>query len=227
MSANTHHLNMWRAICLSKKIWLQRSAAAVTTSSHVSHLSHVSHVSRDFSSSNDNPPPKSSFNSKFSESYIKYLIKSTGFIEDDDLTNLLAKSVKIGVYSIVGITFLGTIGFDTKPIIASISVFGFATGYALKDAATHFASGVMLVIQKPFKKGDYLKVLITVPHEGIVEAIDVRYVHLRTKDNQMLLIPCSTVYGNSIIVSSTPPKDWPPPVAPVNPSPPTESPEKK
>jgi small-conductance mechanosensitive channel len=195
------------------QISAQRSVPSIAVSIKQFRLrsSHLSSFSRDFcsSSKDDQPPPKTGFFSQFSESNIKYLIKRSGFIEDEDLTNLLAKSMKIGFYSLVGITLLGSVGFDTKPIIASVSVLGFATGYALKDAATHFASGVMLVIQKPFNKGDYLKILITVPHEGIVEAIDVRYVHLRTKENQMLLIPCSTVYGNSIIVSPTPPKDWP------------------
>lgn len=140
---------------------------------------------------------------------VKSFVHTLGITDDEDLSNLVAKSVNIGVYSILTMTFLGTVGFDTKPIIASLSVFGFAAGYALKDAATHFAAGIMLVLQKPFQKGDYLKILVSSPYEGIVEGIDVRYVHIRTKDQALLLVPCSIVYGNPLIVSSSIPKDWP------------------
>lgn len=140
---------------------------------------------------------------------VKAFVHTLGLTDDEDLSNLVAKSVNIGVYSIVTMTCLGTIGFDTKPIIAGLGVFGFAAGYALKDAATHFAAGIMLVLQKPFQKGNFLKILVSTPYEGVVEGIDVRYVHIRTKDNSLLLVPCSIVYGNSLIVSTSPPKDWP------------------
>jgi small conductance mechanosensitive channel len=162
---------------------------------------------RSFSStSNDEKPPKRSFISI--ENQVLRLIKATKLIEDEDLSQLIARSVNLGWYSVLGMTMLGTMGFDTKPLIASLGVAGFAVGFALKDAATHLTSGIMLVLQKPFKKGDYLKLLLLVPHEGIVESIDVRYVHLRTKDDNVLLIPCSVVYANSIVVGK-PPADWP------------------
>lgn len=157
-----------------------------------------------------NNQQNSSFFNRFSiDHHLKSLIHTIGLTDDEDLSRLLSKSVKYGVYGVLGMTVLGTIGFDTKPILASVGVLGVAGGYALKDAATHFTSGVMLVLQKPFKKGDFIKLLLAVPHEGIVDAIDVRYVHLKTKDNKILLIPCSVVYANSIVVSSQPPSDWP------------------
>lgn len=159
--------------------------------------------------SNNNLNNKKTFWNYFSlVPRVKLFVHTLGLTNDEDLSNLVAKSVNIGVYSIITMTFLGTIGFDTKPIIAGLSVFGFAAGYALKDAATHFAAGIMLVLQKPFQKGDFIKVLVSSPYEGVVEAIDVRYVHIRTKDQSLLLVPCSIVYGNSLIVSSSPPKDW-------------------
>ena len=152
----------------------------------------------------------SSFFSKFSLTLkVKKFIHTLGLTEDEDLSNLIGKSVNIGVYSILTMSFLGTIGFDTKPILAGLGVFGFAAGYALKDAATHFAAGIMLVLQKPFQKGNFLKIMVSTPYEGVVEGIDVRYVHIRTRDQALLLVPCSIVYGNSLIVSSSPPNDWP------------------
>jgi small-conductance mechanosensitive channel len=197
---------------------------SITTSSSIPHIyqNFFRKLScRSLSSSNEEPknepnPPKKSFFSRFSiENKVKKLIHTTGLTDDEDLSGFIARSVNIGLFSVVGMTLLGTMGFDTKPLIASLGVAGFAAGYALKDAATHFTSGVMLVLQKPFKKGDYIKLLLVVPHEGIVESIDVRYVHLRNKDNNELLIPCSVVYANSILVSPKPPPDWPSLAAPA------------
>jgi small-conductance mechanosensitive channel len=177
-------------------------------------------------SDSGNEPNKRSFLSRFSiEQKVKNLIRTTGLTEDEDLSQLIARSANLGLYSVLGMTLLGTFGFDTKPLVASLGVVGFAAGFAFKDAATHFTSGIMLVLQKPFKKGDYLQLLLLVPHEGIVESIDVRYVHLRTKDGNVLLIPCSVVYANSIIVGKQPPADWaiPPCPAPTTPASPSST----
>jgi small-conductance mechanosensitive channel len=209
------------------------SSSRVFPSSQALSLSHQFTHRRSLSSNQEQPPknetkpPKRSFFHLLSiENKVKKLIQAAGFTDDEDLSQLIARSVNLGWYSVLGMTLLGTIGFDTKPLIASLGVAGFAAGYALKDAATHFTSGIMLVLQKPFKKGDYIKLLLAVPHEGIVESIDVRYVHLRNKDNHELLIPSSVVYANSILVSPKPPADWPPspsfsptPIPSVPPSP--------
>jgi small-conductance mechanosensitive channel len=211
------------------------SSSRVFPSSQALSLSHQFTHRRSLSSNQEQPPknetkpPKRSFFHLLSiENKVKKLIQAAGFTDDEDLSQLIARSVNLGWYSVLGMTLLGTIGFDTKPLIASLGVAGFAAGYALKDAATHFTSGIMLVLQKPFKKGDYIKLLLAVPHEGIVESIDVRYVHLRTKDDNVLLIPCSVVYANSIVVGK-PPADWPsaPATSVTPPSPsPTPSAEK-
>ena len=103
-------------------------------------------------------------------------------------------------------TALGTIGVDTAPLLTGIGITGFTIGFALKEVATNFLSGVMLVFGKPFRKGQWLKVLTasTTQLEGEVQSIDARYVLLRTKDKSLVMIPSVVVYTNPILVSNLP-----------------------
>lgn len=122
---------------------------------------------------------------------------------DIDIARLVAKSASFAIYSFVGITILGTFGVDTKPFITGLGITGFTIGFALKDIATNFLSGLMLMTQKPFKNGDKVKV---VGLEGTVDTVDVRYVILRNPTGKVW-IPSSTVYSNPVVVekSSTAP----------------------
>lgn len=109
-------------------------------------------------------------------------------IDDDDLARLISKTAAITIYSFIAVTTLGTLGVDTKPLLAGIGITGFTIGFALKEVATNFISGVFLVINKPFVRGCRIKI-----HgsgggiEGIVHSIDVRYVHLKIKDRKSFI----------------------------------------
>ncbi|CAF2702783.1 unnamed protein product [Rotaria sp. Silwood2] len=122
-------------------------------------------------------------------------------IEDEDLAGLLAKTATVTIYAFIGVTTLGTFGVDTKPLLAGIGITGFTIGFALKEVATNFISGIFLVINKPFVRGCRIKI-----HgsgggiEGLVHFIDIRYVHLKTKDRGIVMIPSAIVYTNAFTV---------------------------
>ena len=65
----------------------------------------------------------------------------------------------------------------------------------------------MLVLQKPFKKGQYLKVMDKQVFEGVVESIDARYVVLKTKEGRTLMVPSYIVYSNSLLVGDASPEN--------------------
>ncbi len=133
-------------------------------------------------------------------SYISTAIRKTGVTDDEDLIRIIAKTTTVASFSLLSITALGTVGVDTKPFIAGIGVTGFAAGFALKEIATNYLSGVLLVFSKQFTKGQYIKVLSSSGLEGVVESVDIRHVVLRTKDNGLLMIPSSIVYSNPIVI---------------------------
>lgn len=145
------------------------------------------------------------FRSKYSLARpLEGMILRSRLTRDLDLARFLAKAASIGIYTVGAVTVLGTLGVDTKPIITGIGVTGFTLGFALKEIATNFLSGVLLVFNKPFKKGQNLKVMGAAAGqnmEGIVESIDARYVLLRARDGGLLMVPSVVVYTNPILVS--------------------------
>ena len=129
---------------------------------------------------------------------------NAGMTTDRDLARISAQTGTVVIYSIGIITALGTLGVDTKPFLTGIGVTGFAAGFALKEIATNYLSGLLLVFSKPFEKGQYVKVLAGSGMEGVIESIDIRYVILRGKDDTKIMIPSSVVYSNPIVVTSKP-----------------------
>ena len=124
---------------------------------------------------------------------------------DHDLGRFLAKSGAVTIYGLATMTALGTVGIDTTPVLTGIGITGFTLGFALKEIATNFLSGVMLVFGKPFRKGQWLRVMSPASMgqlEGEVQSIDARYVLLKTRDKSLVMIPSVVVYTNPIAVSN-------------------------
>jgi len=132
---------------------------------------------------------------------IKKIIMGTHLTNDEDLAYLIGKIVSGGLYAMAALSLLGTLGVDTSPLVAGIGITGFTIGFALKEIATNFLSGMLLVLDKPFHKGQYLKVLSVIANmEGTVESIDARYVRLRNKDGNIVMVPAAMVYSSPILV---------------------------
>lgn len=115
----------------------------------------------------------------------------------------MSKGAAWGAYG--GITFvaLGTLGVDTSPVLASLSVAGITVGFAARDLASNYISGLLMAVSKPFMRGDH----ITVGKEGdgvsgIIEKIDMRYTFLRpvgtNEDGVVLMVPNSAIMSSVI-----------------------------
>jgi small-conductance mechanosensitive channel len=133
-------------------------------------------------------------------SFIANCLRKSHLFDDEDLVHIIARTSSVVSYSLISIALLGTFGVDTKPFIAGIGVTGFAAGFALKEIATNYISGVLLVFSKPFKKGEYIKIIAGGGLEGEVESIEIRHVVLKTKDDALLMIPSALVYSNPIVI---------------------------
>lgn len=90
---------------------------------------------------------------------------------------------------------LGQLGVDTGPLLAGVGVLGFVVGFALQDTLGHFASGIMILLYRPFDVGD----VITAGGEtGKVEDLTLVSTTLLTPDNQKLIMPNSSIWGGTI-----------------------------
>ena len=108
------------------------------------------------------------------------------------------------VIAIVGITLalltaLGTIGVDIGALVATLGLTSLALGLALKDSIENAITGVLLLIQRPFKVGDVIKVSDVM---GTVVDVAIRTTNIKTFDGLHVLIPNRHVY-NEVITNWT------------------------
>ncbi len=113
-----------------------------------------------------------------------------------DAVLILADTVKWAIIVIGLITGLGTLGIDVSALVAGLGLTSLALGIAMKDVVSNSIAGIMILIYKPFYRGDRIAVTGL---EGTVAQIDLRYTHLETADRR-ILIPNSNLLTNSIIV---------------------------
>lgn len=114
---------------------------------------------------------------------------------DDMLTGFLANVLYGLGLTVVVIAALGQIGVDTTSAAAVLGGAALAVGLALKDQLSSFAAGVILIIFRPFKKGDLVEVGDTT---GIVEEIKIIHTVMITFDNQRVVVPNSNITTNTI-----------------------------
>ena len=106
-------------------------------------------------------------------------------------------SVGEGLFSI-GKNF----GLDTASVAAVLASGGVALGLALQGSLSNFAGGVLILILKPFRIGDYI---IANGMEGTVIGIDIFYTKLRTGDNRVVVLPNGTLSNSDLINASQEP----------------------
>ena len=115
---------------------------------------------------------------------------------DPTLTKFVTSLLKITLITFVIISAISQIGIETTAFIAIIGAAGLAIGFALQGSLSNFASGVMLIIFKPIKVGDYIE---GGGAAGSVETIGIFVTTLVTPDNKVIYIPNSTLTGSNII----------------------------
>ncbi len=106
-------------------------------------------------------------------------------------------------YAILGFTFLfvlNTFGVQTTSFVAVIGAAGLAIGLALQGTLSNVAAGVMLILFRPIKIGDFVGVA---GENGTVKDITLNFTELASAGNVQVIIPNSKVWGNTITNFST------------------------
>lgn len=114
---------------------------------------------------------------------------------DQILSSFVSKLVYYSLLTFVIIMALTQLGFQTTSLIALVGAAGLAIGLALKDSLANFAAGIMLVMFRPFKIGDFVELSDV---SGTVKEIKLFSTYLRTTDNKNLIIPNSQVTNDVI-----------------------------
>ncbi len=114
---------------------------------------------------------------------------------DDTLTTFLASLMRYVVIAITLLAVLNQFGVETTSFIALLGAAGLAVGLALQGTLSNVASGVMLLIFRPFKIGQFVDVA---GHGGTVKALSLFTTELATPDNVQIIIPNAAVWGSSV-----------------------------
>lgn len=121
---------------------------------------------------------------------------------DQALTGFVGNLVNALIVTFAVIAALNKVGIQTTSLIAIVGAAGLAIGLALKDTLGNFAAGVMILIFKQFKAGDFIEAAGVL---GVVETLNVFSTQLKTGDNKTVYVPNGKLIGDNIINYSTKP----------------------
>ncbi len=115
---------------------------------------------------------------------------------EEGVQSFLMSLLRIVLYGILIVILAGTVGIETGSVVALLGSAGLTIGLALQGSLSNFAGGVLILILKPFKIGDYI---VANGLEGVVSGIDIFYTRLLTGDNRMVVLPNGALSNSNLI----------------------------
>lgn len=131
---------------------------------------------------------------KILRSILKKMLKKAKV--DETLISFFASVTYVAILVFIIIAALGTLGVQTASFVAVLGAAGLAVGLALQGSLANFASGVLMIIFKPFKVNDYIE---GGGSAGVVEEIGIFTTTLSSPDNKKIIVPNSKMTGDNII----------------------------
>jgi small conductance mechanosensitive channel len=114
---------------------------------------------------------------------------------DETLISFVGNLTYITLLAFVIIAALNQLGVQTTAFIAVIGAAGLAIGLALQGSLANFAAGVLMIIFRPFKAGDYIE---GAGVAGTVEEVQIFATQLKTPDNKTIIVPNAKMMGDNI-----------------------------
>ena len=116
--------------------------------------------------------------------------------QEQTLISFVSNLTYAALMAFVVIAALGQLGIQTASFVAILGAAGLAIGLALQGSLANFASGVLMIIFKPFKVGDYIE---GGGVAGVVEEIQIFTTQLTTPDNKQVIVPNAHMTSGNII----------------------------
>lgn len=118
---------------------------------------------------------------------------------DATLSRVLVGAIKVSLKVLVLICLVGYVGIETASLSAVVASLGVGISLAVQGTLSNFAGGVIIVIMRPFKLGDFI---VSNGESGTVEDIKLFYTHIVTPDNRVVMIPNGSLANNVIVNNS-------------------------
>lgn len=117
---------------------------------------------------------------------------------EESVEGFLLSVIKGILYAIVFVMAISIVGVQVTSLVAILGTASLSIGLALQGSLANFAGGVLILLMKPFKVGDYI-IENDKKCEGTVESIDIFYTKLKTYDNKIIVIPNGNITANSLV----------------------------
>lgn len=114
---------------------------------------------------------------------------------DKTLETFICNLVRTALMVVVVIAAIGALGVETTSFIAIFGAAGLAVGLALQGSLSNFASGVLIVLFRPYKVGDWIE---AAGISGSVEQVQILTTILKTGDNKQIIVPNSQIMDSII-----------------------------
>jgi len=136
------------------------------------------------------------FASSYIQRYILKLLLKTKL--DETISRFTANFIRILIIFMMAILALGKLGISIAPFIAALGAISLTAGLALQGSVSNFAAGLVLIITKPFKLGDTIRI-----HDmyGEVQEIKLAYTILINEDKEQITIPNKYMIGDILVNS--------------------------
>ncbi|CAN5266285.1 mechanosensitive ion channel family protein [soil metagenome] len=131
---------------------------------------------------------------KIFTSQVRKLIHKKGY--DKTIENFAISLISVGLRILLIILVITQLGFETTSLVAVIGAAGLAIGLALQGSLSNFAGGVLILILKPFKVGDWIEAKGV---SGNVKETSLFYTKVLTFGNQLAIIPNGQLTNDNII----------------------------
>lgn len=115
---------------------------------------------------------------------------------DPTVSHFLFNLINVALNIILVVTIIAIMGIPMASVIAAIASAGVAIGLALQGSLSNLAGGIMILIFRPFRVGDFIE---AADYSGTVVDLDIFYTFIDTPDNKRVTIPNGSVMGSAII----------------------------
>ena len=131
---------------------------------------------------------------RFSRLVVRKLMRASKI--EDTLVSFVGNLLYFGIMTFVCIAALAKLGVQTASFIAVLGAAGLAVGLALQGSLANFAAGVLLIIFKPFRVGDFIE---GGGISGVVEEVGIFTTEMRSPDNKKIIVPNNKMTSDSIV----------------------------
>lgn len=127
--------------------------------------------------------------------FLQRILGHTGNV-DAGVQGLLLKSYRVVALTFIGAMVLSALGVNVTALVAGLSIVGIAVGFAARDSLENFIAGVTILIDKPFKVGDYI---VVENHYGQVDEITLRSTRIRSVRNEVMVLPNTQMITTQVV----------------------------